>query len=615
VVNQQFASTLRVEVAGTPLPADVKTLLTYAYVEDSRAVPDLFVLRFRDPARMVLAKSGLKIGASVRLLVRTSDSPAPELLVAGEVTAIEAEWEATGSVTEVRGLDHAHRLFRGRRVAAYAEMTVADIVRKVATRAGLQAGQIDDAPGLAGAPNTQVAQDNISDWEFLRRLADRAGAECAVVDGKLEFRVPRPPSSAPATSAHAHTNPFVLEAQRNLVSLRAGISAADQVPRVTVRGWDYLHKQAVSASVDATTAGTDLGATKPADLAKGFASPELVATDVPYRSQAAAHTAARALADQVAAGFAELDGVARGNPKMRAGVAVTLANVGAPFEGKYTLTSTRHLFNADAGYTTAFVASGHSDRSLHGMLHGGSARGNPAGSAPAGLVPALVSDVRDPEKLGRVRLTFPWLADDYTSGWARTVQLGGGNGRGTWILPEVGDEVLVGFEHGDFDAPYVLGGLHNGTDKPPKVAVEMIDERGGEITGRYLVSRTGHRLALVESASGANEVRVATGDGKHTLVFDQRGTTVTLHSDGSILVEAKQGVTVDAGTGDLALKGANVKVTATGDVSIDAKAGLKLTATAAATLSGAQASVEGKASAEIKANGPTTVKGLPVRIN
>src|SRR5256714_9095088 len=242
MANQGFANTLQVHVDGNPLPADVAVLLTYAYVEDSRAVPDLFVLRFRDPARTVLAKSGLKIGAAVRLLAQPSDVASPVLLLSGEVTAVEAEWESHGSITEVRGLDHAHRLFRGRRVAAYAEMTVADVVRKVARRAGLRVGQVDDAPDLAGAANTQLGQDNVSDWDSLSRLAETAGAECAVVDGKLESRVPQPPASAPDASASAHADPLVLQAHSNLTSLRASITAAEQVPQVRVRGWDYLNK-------------------------------------------------------------------------------------------------------------------------------------------------------------------------------------------------------------------------------------------------------------------------------------------------------------------------------------------------------------------------------------
>ncbi|HWG98815.1 MAG TPA: type IV secretion protein Rhs, partial [Pilimelia sp.] len=127
---EQFANSLLVEVDGAPLPADVFALLTYAYVDDSRNLPDRFVLRFRDPARTVLAKGRFTIGAEVRLRVQTSDPGGPVPLMTGEVTALECELEPTGSVTEVRGLDRAHRLFHGRRVAAYPNMTVADVVRK-----------------------------------------------------------------------------------------------------------------------------------------------------------------------------------------------------------------------------------------------------------------------------------------------------------------------------------------------------------------------------------------------------------------------------------------------------------------------------------------------------
>jgi uncharacterized protein involved in type VI secretion and phage assembly len=613
MANQGFASALLVEVEGSPLPADLAILLTYAYLDDSRNLPDLFVLRFRDQDRIVLEKGKFTIGAKVKLSIQTSDGTAPEVLLSGEVTAVEAELDRTGSVTEIRGLDHAHRLFRGRRVTAFADMTVADIVRKVAQRAGLQLGQIDDAPGIAGTSNTELTQENVSDWEFLSRLADLAGAEIAVIDGKLDFLVPQPPSVAPAPTTSAHQSPLVLEAGRNLVSLRACVTSAEQVPQVEVRGWDFLHKQAVSATAPAEAPATELPDVTPAKLAKAFASPNFVATDVPYRSQRAAQTAATALAAHLAGAFAEVEGVAKGNPKLRAGAAVALANVGKPFEGRYTLSSTRHLFSQEAGYTTSFVAAGRQERSLYGLASQGGGGGRR--DLVAGLVPAVVSDVKDPEKLGRVRLTFPWLAADYTSGWARTVQLGGGPQRGTLILPEVGDEVLVGFEQGDFDAPYVLGGLHNGTDKPPTTPVDVVDGSSGAVNGRYFVSRTGHRLDFTESASAANEVKLATGDGKHVFTLDQKATKVTLHSDGSITIEAKNGVTVDAGSGPLDLKGQKVSITSQSDVIVNANAKLTLTGNSEATLKGAQAKVEGTAAAELTASGSVTVRGGIVRIN
>ncbi len=72
MANERFASTLLVEVEGSPLPADVAVLLNHAYVDDSRNLPDLFVLRFRDPARIVLAKGKFSIGAKVKLTVQTA---------------------------------------------------------------------------------------------------------------------------------------------------------------------------------------------------------------------------------------------------------------------------------------------------------------------------------------------------------------------------------------------------------------------------------------------------------------------------------------------------------------------------------------------------------------
>ena len=81
--------------------------------------------------------------------------------------------------------------------------------------------------------------------------------------------------------------------------------------------------------------------------------------------------------------------------------------------------------------------------------------------------------VRDSSSLARVKLSFPWLSDDYVTDWARTLHPGAGNSRGFTVLPEVGDEVLVAFEQGDLGRPFVLGGLFNGVDKPP-VADDLV---------------------------------------------------------------------------------------------------------------------------------------------
>ncbi|MDL5156567.1 VgrG-related protein [Actinomycetospora termitidis] len=587
--NEQITSTLLVEVDGADLRPEVAVRMTYAYVDDSRLLPDLFVLRFRDPDRTVLAAGRFRVGAAVRLRVRTSDAAAPQLLLSGEVTALGAEIDDGGSVTEVRGYDHAHRLYRGRRVEAYANMSVSDVVRTVAQRAGLRVGQVD---GLTSPPpDTQITQDNVSDGEFLRRLADTAGTEVSVVDRTLSFCRPTAATAAAGAGTRALRDPQVLEAGRNLTVLHASVSSAEQVDEVEVRGWDPLAKRAVTATAPARATTAATGA-DPQELAREFGHGTVVATDVPYRTQDGVRTAARALAEQIAGAATELDGVARGNPALRAGSAVSLAGVGAPFEGTYTLTTTRHLFSDDVGYSTAFTASGGQERSLYGLTTGGRERAAP------GLVPGVVTDVRDPRRIGRVKLAFPWLGEHYSSGWARTVQLGAGKERGAMILPEVGDEVLVGFEQGDLDSPYVLGGLYNGQDAPASCGYEPVDRSTGRVGGRRLVSRTGHRLDLVETAD-RSAVELATDDDHQVLTLDRTGDEITLSSSGTVRIAARRGITVDAGTGTLALKGAQVTVNGTTSVEVE----------------GPRVKVGGTASAELTATGPVSVQGTPVRIN
>lgn len=605
--NENFANTLVVEVEGSPLPGDVKTLLSYAYVDGSRNLPDAVVLRFRDPGQVVLAKAGFKLGAQITLKVQTSDPGGPQQLMSGEVTAVGIDLDRTGTFTEVRGYDKAHRLFRGRRVAAYQEMSIGDVVRKITERAGLQVGTIDPVRGVGGRPHTQVSQDNVSDWEFLSRLADTVGAQIAVLDGKLDFRLPESPSGAPATTAKATTDPLVLEAHRTLIALRVGITAAEQVPQVEVRGWDPEQKTEVTATAPAKAAGTEVTGVDPVAIANKFASPPFLVADAPRRTQPEVQVAADALAAQLGGACAELEGVARGNPRLRPGAAVTLAGVGEPFAGKYTLTSTRHLFTDQVGYTTEFTVSGRQERSLYGLTSHGTA----ANDRDTGLVPAVVSDVKDPAKVGRVRLTFPWLSKDFTSTWARVVQPGAGKDRGSVVLPEVGDEVLVGFEHGDFEAPYVLGGLHNGKDSMPKLSVDPVDGTSGEIAARAFVSRNGHKLEYIED----DGIVLATGDGKLVVKLDKKNQLIELTSAKGVNVKASNGVTIDSGSGPLELKGQKVSVKSLSDAVIEATSSLKLSGTSGVKVEGATVSVAGQGQAELTASGAVTVRGSVVRIN
>ena len=104
----------------------------------------------------------------------------------------------------------------------------------------------------------------------------------------------------------------------------------------------------------------------------------------------------------------------------------------------------------------------------------------------SGVVVGVVTNTQDPAGLGRVKVKFPWLSDSEESFWARVATPMAGKGRGFYFLPEVEDEVLMAFEHGDARFPYVLGALWNGQDKPPE------SNEDGKNNIRSIKSRSGH---------------------------------------------------------------------------------------------------------------------------
>ena len=257
---------------------------------------------------------------------------------------------------------------------------------------------------------------------------------------------------------------------------------------------------------------------------------------------------------------------------LRAGAAVNVAAVSSQFAGQYTLSRTRHVFDDD-GYGTEFHVSGRSDRSLLGLARGASA-GTETDHGPRipGLVPAIVTDTKDPDQLGRVTVRFPWLGpkDDTpaTSYWAPVVQFGAGNARGAMFLPEVGDEVLVGFDHGNVDHPYVLGGLYNGVDLPP-LQDDLIDGSDGKVNQRGFVSRLNHQLVFLDSDSKSG-ITLSTDQGKVTIELDHANGKLHLSCQGDVVVES---------TGDL-------KLTAQGSLELSGQGGVKIESSAVVEVSG-----------------------------
>lgn len=559
---------LVVQVAGRLLPSSWGPKLAWATVEESGCASSMAELGFRDPECALVAETSFDLGVSLKLTAR--DKRGDSELFEGEVTGCEVRGGEMGTFSVVVVEDLAHRLKRGRRVASYQQMSADQIVAQLARQAGLNVGDQDSTSVVYEF----ITQPGVSDWEFINHLARENGRDVFVRGKTLHFRSLAKASEAPSPRTGATESPFVLEHGRNLTEVRTGASLRDQVTSLEVRGWDPERKQTLVAQ-------RTVGSTPSRDVswkAGEVGGEPLLLPFMPRASQNEVEMVAGAMAQEIAGALTELHTVVRGEPRLRLRSAVTLRGLGDQHDGRYTVTAVRHQYHPNTGYQTEAIVCEGMDRGAVGPP------GNPEGGLRQipGLMTAEVVDIKDPKGQGRVKLRYPWLSDDYVSDWARTVQLGGSKGGGI-VMPEVGDEVLVGFEQGSLGHPYVIGGLYNGVDKPSPHEVALFDDSKGTTNRRSFVSKKGHRLELLDSDQGPLGVMLATGDNKFRIDLDQHGTRVAINSDGTVVIEAKQnlelkgnGITVDAGSGTLKLSGTqvelsgtNVKVSGSGAVKVE----------------------------------------------
>lgn len=190
-----------------------------------------------------------------------------------------------------------------------------------------------------------------------------------------------------------------------------------------------------------------------------------------------------------------------------------------------------------------------------------------------GVAAAIVTDNEDPEGLGRVKVEYPWRESGDESYWARIAVPMAGPDRGTYFLPEVDDEVLVAFDDGDIDHPYVLGMLWNGRDAPPE------DNADGDNDVRTVKSRSGHELTfddgdrdgkveittaagheiVLDDASGSEKITIADKSGQNEITFDAVSGSLDITSGAKLTIEAT-----------------SIEISGDGNVSIESSGMIKL---------------------------------------
>jgi uncharacterized protein involved in type VI secretion and phage assembly len=236
----------------------------------------------------------------------------------------------------------------------------------------------------------------------------------------------------------------------------------------------------------------------------------------------------------------------------------------------------------------------------------------------AGVVIALVKDLKDPDGQGRIRVEFPWLSEKNKSAWAPLAVPLAGKKRGMYFMPEKGDEALVAFEHGDFDHPYIIGFLWNGSDVPPDENINTSVRRLWTVSGHIMdfddrdgqqaitlttqggqkiemkdntasiaisLKQGGHHIDLKE-AEGT--ILIKTKNGQQIELNDQGKITLQVVSGNKVTIDAS-GITVQAAAGVLNVNCASANINATGAMNIQATGAVSVQATGAMSLTAASA--------------------------
>ena len=211
-----------------------------------------------------------------------------------------------------------------------------------------------------------------------------------------------------------------------------------------------------------------------------------------------------------------------------------------------------------------------------------------------GVTVGVVTNTKDPENLGRVKVKLPWLSDQDESYWARVVAPMAGSDRGLYWLPEVDDEVLVAFEQGDMAFPYILGGLWNGKDKPPE------KNEDGNNNKRMIKSRSGHTI-LFDDTKDKEKIVIQDKTGNNKITIDSKTNSMEIKVEKDLTIETKGKISIKSTGNDIAIECQNLTIKTQQNYQLDAGADCKIKAKAKCEIA-AQSALGINCSAGVKIN-------------
>ncbi len=565
--------TFKVLIDGTELSASVNVLNISVEKEINRMPSAKLVITDGDPASQefsVSNESTLIPGKEIE--IKAGYHSDEETIFKGVIIKHSLKIRPQYSLLVVECRDKALKLTSGRKSKYFTDSKDSEIIDEIIASYGLESDV-----GPTTQQHKELVQFDCTDWDFIVTRAQANGKICIVDDGKIIVKAPDFSQSELQTVVFGST----------LLDFDAEIDARNQFSKVTSYAWDQS-KQEVSEAEAADPSVALNGNLTPSDLASVIDTENLKLTYGGTTSDGSIQdwANARTLFNQLSKVRGRLK--FQGIPACKPNTTLMLQGVGDRFNGKIYISAIRHEItegqwttDAQFGVNPAWFSESVNIASLpasglFAAIHG----------LQIGIVTQLESD---PNNEHRIKIRCP-LIDNTSDGiWARIASLDAGNERGTFFLPEIGDEVIVGFINDNPNDAVVLGMLNSSAKPAPLQASDDNHEKGFVTRSKIKFIFNDDKKSVLLETPGSQRILID-DDAGEIKVEDKNGNKMVMDSSGIVLESAK----------DLTLK-------ATGDIKIE---GVNITASASAQFKG-----EGSAGAEISTSAVAKLKGSLVQIN
>jgi Rhs element Vgr protein len=577
---------------GTPLP-DGAQLLSVEVTRAANRIPSARIVLLddseADEAQRFALSDGALFAPGAAITIKAGFGAEGDEIFSGVVVRQGVRVGPFGRsrlVVECR--DKAVAMTIGRKCANYIDQSDADVIAKLIKAYGLEA-----SVAATTVTHKELVQYDVSDWDFLLARAEANGLVALVEAGKVTL-------AAPVTSGDAALG---VTYGVDLIEFDADVDARSQLSAVAGVAWDPATQAVIEqeAQPKALNAQGNLDA---ATLAK-------VAGVASYRMQTAATLDSEGLkawtaARQLRAGLARLRGHMRfrGSALAKPGALLDVQGVGKRYDGAAWLSAVTHLIAEGDWTTEAEFGMAPETLAERGELAAPLAAGLSAGVS--GLQIGVVKKLNeDPEAQYKVQVELPLTQAETAGVWARLATHYGSDGVGSFFIPEIGDEVVLGFLNSDPSHPLILGSLYSSKRKPPYEPTAENYTKAVVTRSKLRVVFDDEKKIITITTPGNNKI-VLSDEDKSILLQDQNDNKVTLDPSGITLDSPK----------DIAIKAkGKISLEAVGNVTVDSKADLQQNAMNIAATAKMGFTAKGATTAELSASGQTTVKGAMVMIN